>query len=417
MPANAGMQSDPIVDTPWQFRMLGETHCANVPDAIGDYAPESNSERPRAMHAPGTCWGFGRVLAMGWLRGKRVYKKDRQELDVIPILNQHFSYKSTTQHNPTPPPPPPPPKKMPNLLVIFGITGHQGTSLATKIHTHPTLSKQYTLRGLTRDPTQPRAAALSALGIPLFTTDPTSPSSLAAALEGAHTVFIMTSTSYAPGGHAAERTLALRIVDACVAAGARFLVWSGVPSPAEVSGGAVSVEAWEVKADVGRYIRGLEKEGKGVRSGVYAPGYYMQNMGGYEAVREREGDGVLVVRGYICAETRVPMVDVAGDTGEFVGAMLEVWAAGGWWSVAERVEVMGRVLGREVVYERVGREEWLAGVPGEVAREGMGNMYDYIERYGYFGPDGEELVRESAKLVKGKLTSLEEYLVREPLKV
>ena len=54
---------------------------------------------------------------------------------------------------------------MSKLLTVFGATGQQGGSLINHILNHPTLSKTYKLRGITRDVTKPAAVALNEKGV------------------------------------------------------------------------------------------------------------------------------------------------------------------------------------------------------------------------------------------------------------
>ena len=51
------------------------------------------------------------------------------------------------------------------LITIFGATGNQGGSVVKSILAHPTLSKEYKVRAITRDPSKPNAQALAAKGV------------------------------------------------------------------------------------------------------------------------------------------------------------------------------------------------------------------------------------------------------------
>ncbi|KAL8816119.1 MAG: hypothetical protein Q9191_008381, partial [Dirinaria sp. TL-2023a] len=56
---------------------------------------------------------------------------------------------------------------MSKLLTVFGATGAQGGSLIKSILQHPKLSKEYQLRGITRDVSKPAATDLEARGVEL----------------------------------------------------------------------------------------------------------------------------------------------------------------------------------------------------------------------------------------------------------
>ena len=51
------------------------------------------------------------------------------------------------------------------LLTVFGATGAQGGSLIAYMLAHPSLSKSYRLRGVTRDVAKPASVALREKGV------------------------------------------------------------------------------------------------------------------------------------------------------------------------------------------------------------------------------------------------------------
>jgi 2-keto-3-deoxy-6-phosphogluconate aldolase len=54
---------------------------------------------------------------------------------------------------------------MSKILTIFGATGTQGGSVIDAVRADPALSKEYTIRGVTRDVTKPAAKALADKGV------------------------------------------------------------------------------------------------------------------------------------------------------------------------------------------------------------------------------------------------------------
>lgn len=81
------------------------------------------------------------------------------------------------------------------LLVVFGATGQQGGSVIGYVLRDPELSNTYSIRALTRDPASAASRNLASAGVEVIQCDNDSKDSLSKALEGAHTVFSMTSTS------------------------------------------------------------------------------------------------------------------------------------------------------------------------------------------------------------------------------
>lgn len=75
------------------------------------------------------------------------------------------------------------------LLVIVGITGNQGGSVASAFLSSP----HYRIRGLTRNPSSPTAQRLSSQGIEIVAADLDDPASLEKAFEGASLIFSVTN--------------------------------------------------------------------------------------------------------------------------------------------------------------------------------------------------------------------------------
>lgn len=54
---------------------------------------------------------------------------------------------------------------MSKIFTVFGATGNQGGSVIRAVLADPVLSKEYKLRGVTRDVSKPAAQALTAKGV------------------------------------------------------------------------------------------------------------------------------------------------------------------------------------------------------------------------------------------------------------
>jgi len=75
------------------------------------------------------------------------------------------------------------------LLVIIGITGNQGGSVASRFLSDPS----YRIRGLTRNPSSPTALALASKGIEIVAADLDDVSTLIPAFRGANLIFSVTN--------------------------------------------------------------------------------------------------------------------------------------------------------------------------------------------------------------------------------
>jgi uncharacterized protein YbjT (DUF2867 family) len=58
---------------------------------------------------------------------------------------------------------------MSKLITVFGAVGNQGGSVIKHILSDPTLSKEFKIRGITRDTSKPAARALAERGVELAT--------------------------------------------------------------------------------------------------------------------------------------------------------------------------------------------------------------------------------------------------------
>ncbi|RMJ21880.1 NmrA-like family [Aspergillus sp. HF37] len=305
---------------------------------------------------------------------------------------------------------------MSNLLVVFGATGNQGLSVATAALTDPALASQYKVRAVTRDPSKPTAQALQSQGAEVVRGDFDNEASLHAALQDAHTVFLMTNTTvFDEQGAGLEIRHGKTVADAAVAAGARRLIYSTAYPAAELSGGKFGVPHFDAKVAVERYIRGLP-----VKSVFVAPGSFMQNFMTMTVPRPA-GDGGgsddLVVTGIQAPETELPWIDVEADTGKFVARILAeperfegaVFAAANQvCSYEETMRVMSKVTGRSVRYVQI-PEETFCGFFPPAAAEAFVSMFRYYEEFGYYGPGMKGDVEWARENARGTLTTLEEY--------
>lgn len=63
---------------------------------------------------------------------------------------------------------------MSKILTVFGATGNQGGSVVRAILNDPALSKEFKIRGITRDVTKPAAKELASKGVEVVAVRPSS---------------------------------------------------------------------------------------------------------------------------------------------------------------------------------------------------------------------------------------------------
>ncbi|RDK39054.1 NAD(P)-binding protein [Aspergillus phoenicis ATCC 13157] len=306
---------------------------------------------------------------------------------------------------------------MSKILVVVGATGQQGSSIINSILSDPKLSPEYTIRGTTRDPNSSKAQALAAKGIEIVAANFNEPESLQRAFTGAHTVFANTPTIY--DGHTYEHEVAhgRALIDAAVAVGVPFYIYSTLPSISKISQGWLKNGGhFDGKEEVEQYIRTQP-----IRSAFVAPGSFMSNFHDTMAPRRMEnGDYALLLP--VPAHIRLPLIETEADLGKWVAAILAdfdqyegevLCCATALYSFEEIVQTMSRVSGKTVTYREVPVEIWATYLP-ELMRGYIVDMFTLFRVYGYYG-DGTEKVKWSAEQARGDLTTLEEYLRKYPL--
>ena len=307
---------------------------------------------------------------------------------------------------------------MSKLLVIFGATGQQGGSVAESVLSDPELSKQYKVRAVTRDPSKPAGLALQKKGAEVVKGDLDDAASLTSVLKGAHTVFAITVSVIDDSDRATELAQGKAMADAAVAAGAQYFIFSTLPYVAKITDGKIKTVAhFDIKAEIEAYVRSLP-----IKSAFYVPGYFMANFSNF-VLPQPVGDGTYATLSFVSSQTQLPLIDIAADSGKFVGAILaepekfegkSVIGATKLVTFEEAVKVISRVTGKTVKYNQV-PESVIRGFMPPTAVDMLSGMFLYYQDFGYYGPDTKALVEEAPRIARGKLATFEEYLARNPL--
>ncbi|KAL5326429.1 hypothetical protein ACEPPN_004114 [Leptodophora sp. 'Broadleaf-Isolate-01'] len=180
---------------------------------------------------------------------------------------------------------------MTKLIVIVGITGQQGGSVAAFFSTLP----DWKIRGLTRTPTSPSALHWSSLGVEIITADLSSPETPTAAFAGATAIFSTTDfwgPFYDPSTSALlkegeslaeyckerEKTQGMNVADAASkVVGLERLVVSALCHAEDGSGGQYkNVAHWDGKAEAVKYLKSTHPE-LAEKTTVVVVGNYMEN--------------------------------------------------------------------------------------------------------------------------------------------
>ncbi|QRD92412.1 HSCARG dehydrogenase [Aspergillus flavus] len=285
-------------------------------------------------------------------------------------------------------------------LVIFGATGQQGSSILETVHHDPVLSKQYSIRAITRDATSKAATEITNQGIETVQADIDDPTTLPRALAQAHTVILITSTIYDAELKSREYRQTKNVGDAAVAAGATHILWNGR-----------TMDVFDSKAEAEAYLRTLQ-----IKVSLFMPGMFMQNLTTMMAPRLGL-DGTYSVASVLDPDTKVPLIDAANDSGMYVAALLggeegvggaTLYAATRLYSFSEIVGIISAVSGKVVRYVRLPDEVYAGFMKSEQGGRVV-SMMRFFEEVGYFGPGTGDLVEQTRSMVKGRLTTFEEF--------
>ncbi|KAH8589149.1 hypothetical protein B0O99DRAFT_637359, partial [Bisporella sp. PMI_857] len=307
-----------------------------------------------------------------------------------------------------------------NLLVVFGATGNQGGSIANYVLDDPKLSSKYSVRAITRSASNLQAQILKSKGAEIVEADLNNPSSLKAAVAGAHTVFAVTTTQLSGNTRAIETAQAKALCSELIAADAKYLIWSTLPHVEVISNGNLKVEHFDTKAEIAEFIRSLP-----IKSAFFAPGYFMQNFTTelMPATPSPANDGTYVFATLCKNDTLLPLVDVT-DVGKWVATILEepdkyqgkvLAAAQGLYAWDEIAQIISKATGKTIKYQQVPDKVFREWMP-EGMKDDLQAMYKSYRDYGYYGEAMKEDIDRDVKLAKGHLTSLEEFSKRGNLK-
>ncbi|KAK7214720.1 hypothetical protein V2G26_002723 [Clonostachys chloroleuca] len=302
---------------------------------------------------------------------------------------------------------------MSKILTVFGATGNQGGSVISALLADPVLSKEYKIRGVTRDTSKPAAKALASKGVELVSADLSSPETIRGAVEGAHSVFIVTNY-WESGSAEVELAQGKAVADASKAAGVKNLIFSSLINVTEASKGALThVKHFDAKATVEKYIREI-----GVPATFVMPGFYMSNL--FEMIRKNE-DGTftwaLPVDG---DKAQVPVFDASGDTGLFVKAALKlsestgrrILAAAEYISPNQLIAEFSEVTGHKATFAQVPVDVFKSFLPPQIADEMNDNML-LLQDPGYY--QGADLT-DSLQLLDAKPTTWKAFVAANKAK-
>ncbi|PVH77871.1 NAD(P)-binding protein [Cadophora sp. DSE1049] len=325
---------------------------------------------------------------------------------------------------------------MSKLVVIVGITGNQGSSVASAFLRDPT----WKIRGTSRDPAKPSSQALISQGIEIVAGDVDDVASLKTAFKDANLIFGNTAFSnafamptasdlekLAPGQTLREWCYELEvqqgknIVDAAasVVDTLDLFVWSTLSHASKWSKGKYTgVYHFDSKAKVVDYLNenypALERKTSLLQMGLFITNW---KWGQAAVPWEKRPDGSLLLAVPGSGDVPIPLI-VPSDAGKFVKALSQVspgknlLAFGDLITWSEYVALWSKTTGFPATFEKstVAALDKLA--PGGYGEE-IGEMYAYMQEFGYWGKDDPSVIFPIDLGVEVDATRIEDYIKNE----
>ena len=310
---------------------------------------------------------------------------------------------------------------MSKTLAVVGATGKQGGAVINFVLNDPELSKQYNLRGITREPNSEASKALISHGVEVVQGDLADQASMKKAFAGAQYLFFVTTPSWTATDLKPELEIIKKTADTAVEAGIEYIIFSSLPSVTDMSAGKYTLNhPFDAKAEGEKYIRTLP-----IKKAFVRLAFFLENITQvplWQPAKDSEGNWVTSLQ--LAPQTRIPWIDSCSNTGSFVGAILaepEKYdgvtfdGAEGFYSMEELVAIESKAWGKDIKYKQISPEEFAEKLP--IMKDVYVQAFHAGEEFGYFGPEGEKSVAWAKERARGRLVTPEEFFKANPLKL
>ncbi|KAE8440522.1 hypothetical protein EG329_007268 [Mollisiaceae sp. DMI_Dod_QoI] len=283
------------------------------------------------------------------------------------------------------------------VVVVFGATGVQGSSVAKALLRDPSASHQFHVRAITRDPSKPAAVALIKKGAEITKGDLEDRESLRMALKDAYAVYAVTNFAETMDT-VAETRQGKNVADIAKELDVKHLIWSALPSIAKFSNNKLTLAAhFESKAMVTDHIRSLSIP----HTTVYLGAYTSLILSLLNPVSASPPSYNLVFPEPVNAKTKIPLIDASTDLGKFVKGILlnpekslnrQFNLATKYYTVGEMVNVF-KECGLHVILQIMDKGAYKAalasqGLP-EWFQEDLLQVFQSAEEFGMYGREDD----------------------------
>ena len=279
-------------------------------------------------------------------------------------------------------------------VTVVGGTGAQGGGVVDAL----LASGQYAVRVVSRNPASTSAETLQKRGVRVVKGDLLELSSLRAAFENAHGVFLVTNF-WDPTQMSKETEIGHGAVKEARSAGVQHFIWSTLPDAEKLTGGRLKLPHFTGKARVDAAVEAAQFPR---HTFVQAP-FYFQNFLGRLAPQPLPNGG----RGWAVPMDPAARVMHAGDVNDVGRTVVAAFAAGDKLRNGSYLSVCGgqyswndfvgtlNAQGHDVEVQRVSADAYDTFFPG--ASE-VREMFQYFEQCTYFGPQSDSRIAAAQAL-------------------
>ncbi|TVY62421.1 NmrA-like family domain-containing protein 1 [Fusarium oxysporum f. sp. cubense] len=322
------------------------------------------------------------------------------------------------------------------VLVVIGITGNQGSSVANAFFQLP----DWHIRGISRDPTSPAAQHWISRGVEVVKADIDNIDSLKDAFRGATAIFAVTdiynlifNPANISGAHEAGITvneyarnietkqgMNIAIAANCPAVSVTLthFIFSNLSDTKRWSRGKYTWNFhFDGKADVVKQIKEKMPDLAAKLSTVQV-GMYTSNWKGGMGRPQKQKDGSFVVQIPDVGEVKLPWIFVERDTGVYVKALLENSPGKDILAVSEMATwrdfwtLWANTQEVKLEIQVVSVENFFQSLPAVLRREFQESLM-YIVEFGYTGSDPDVCYTLQDLSPGAKTTPLKEYMESE----
>jgi uncharacterized protein YbjT (DUF2867 family) len=286
------------------------------------------------------------------------------------------------------------------IILVTGATGAQGGSVARFLLEEG----KFAVRCLTRNPTSGEAIELAQAGAEIIQGSFDDMDSLLYAMQNVYGVFGVTNY-----WEHFEKELqhGKNLVNAVAASNIDYFIYSSLPAAEKISKGKFKLPHFDNKAGIQEYAKSLKPDS----TFVHVAGYY-ENFSSY-CLPQKASDGNYYLQ-LPQGDTKYASFSVE-DLGGVIRTMFRfpeayrkrtVGVVGSDMHCAAYAAIMSKVLGINILYKNISRDEYIAqGFPGA---EELGNMYTYNKLH---IPDRQLDLIESYGLYPG-MQSFETWVIK-----